>query len=75
MIRKFLWIFFLFQPLLCNPDQVVLDKYVARGLKSNLALQQREFSLEKSLEVLKELDQFRFARRWVHYEGQPSGGI
>jgi len=54
MIRKFLWIVFLFQPLLANPDQAVLDRYVAQGLKSNLALQQKEFSLEKSLEVLKE---------------------
>lgn len=31
-----------------------LDEYVALGLKSNLALKEREFSLQKSLEVLKQ---------------------
>ena len=74
MIRKFLWIFFLFQPLLCNPDQVVLDKYVARGLKSNLALQQREFSLEKSLEVLKEAKGLFFPKISLEARYSRAGG-
>ncbi len=32
----------------------VMDKYIQIGLKSNLALKQQEFSLEKSLKALKE---------------------
>ena len=74
MIRKFLWILFVFQPLLAAPDQTVLDRYVARGLKSNLALQQKEFSLEKSLEVLKEAKGLFFPRVSIEARYSRAGG-
>ncbi|MGD8539425.1 MAG: TolC family protein [Candidatus Aminicenantes bacterium] len=35
-------------------EQNVLDRYIALGLKNNLALKQQEFQFEKSMEALKE---------------------
>jgi outer membrane protein TolC len=36
------------------PGQGVLDQYIRQGLENNLALQQKEFSLEKSMLALRE---------------------
>ncbi len=41
-------------PSMLFSQEPVLDRYIREGLANNLALKQREFSLEKSLEVLSE---------------------
>jgi len=54
MIKRLLFTLLLLPILLPANDQNQLDRYIAEGLKNNLALQQQEFSLEKSLQALKE---------------------
>lgn len=54
MVKKPLFILFLIPALLVAEDQTHLGSYIAEGLKNNLALRQQEFSLEKSLQALKE---------------------
>lgn len=54
MIKKIFLILLLLQPLLADEPNDPLDLYKMEGLKNNLALKQQEFSLQKSLEALKE---------------------
>lgn len=54
MIKKLMMILLICHPLLAEEIQNPLEQYVTEGLRNNLALQQQEFSLEKSLEALKE---------------------
>lgn len=51
--KLFLLLIFL-SPLVVSSNPMDLDLYIAEGLKNNLALQQQEFSLDKSLEALRE---------------------
>ncbi|MEO6168711.1 MAG: TolC family protein [Chitinophagales bacterium] len=41
-------------PLIIRAQHPILENYIAEGLKNNLALQQKEFSLQKSMYALKE---------------------
>jgi len=54
MLKKFLVILFFWQPFFAAGPPGLLDQYVKQGLINNLAMQQQEFSLEISLEALKE---------------------
>jgi outer membrane protein TolC len=51
IISTFLILFF---PFSAFGGEDVLDQYISEGLHNNLALQQQKFSLDKSLEALKE---------------------
>lgn len=55
MILAVRWsLILLLTPLLALAQSPILDKYVEEGLKNNLALQQQEFSLQRSIYALKE---------------------
>jgi outer membrane protein len=54
MTKKLCFALLFFPLLLAGKNQNVLDRYIAEGLRNNLALQQQEFSLEKSLQALNE---------------------
>jgi outer membrane protein len=54
MTKRLLFAFLFFPILLAAENQNHLDRYIREGLKNNLALQQQEFSLEKSLQALQE---------------------
>ncbi len=54
MLKRLILILLLVQALWANAAQDPLDLYIEQGLKNNLALQQQEFSLDQSLEALKE---------------------
>ena len=54
MNKKLLFLTIILFPLTVSGNQTELDQYIAEGLKNNLSLHQQEFSLEKSLEALKE---------------------
>lgn len=41
-------------PLITRAQSPILENYITEGLKNNLALQQKEFSLQKSMYALKE---------------------
>ena len=53
-MKKLAWILISILPLVGFAQESPLNYYVTEGLKHNLALQQQQFSLEKSLEALKE---------------------
>ncbi|MBN1273275.1 MAG: TolC family protein [Candidatus Aminicenantes bacterium] len=54
MMTFLLTFFLLLQPMPSQTASTPLQEYIDRGLKSNLALKQQEFSLENSLENLRE---------------------
>lgn len=54
MLKKLVATLLFFQPLLAQEGPNILDQYIMEGMKNNLALQQREISLDQSLEALRE---------------------
>lgn len=65
-------IFLIFSPALFT--QNMLDEYVKQGLNNNLALQQKSFSLEKSMEALKEARGMFFPSLAVQARYSRAGG-
>jgi len=54
MIIRIFGILLLFASFMHATPSTTLDQYIRQGLENNLALRQQKFSLEKSLEALKE---------------------
>lgn len=54
MKKQFVLIFFLWFVTSSHASETILEKYIEQGLANNLALKQKEFSLEKSLHALRE---------------------
>ena len=73
-MKKLVLILILIHPLLIYGQESPLNLYVTEGLKNNLALQQQQFSLEKSLEALKEARSLFFPTVSIEARYSRAGG-